>query len=233
MEGDREKCLLAGMNDYIGKPVRLEELRAALARRGDHENGVPGGAFPQGYSKPSVGPRAVPARGAQKHAQVLGKPERPGAVGAAASRDGSRPGELDAARASTPPREPAETSALPTETPLVDLDRLRDVNDDDPERIRRLVDIYLTQAVPLLADLQAAIEAGSGDALARAAHKLVGSSISCGVQAFTGPLRELERLGHANDLTGAAALFDQVRQTFPRVRILLDQFLQDLEALSH
>ena len=115
----------------------------------------------------------------------------------------------------------------------MDLDRLRDVNDDDPERIRRLVNIYLTQAVPLLADLQAAIATNSGDALAQAAHKLVGSSISCGVQACTEPLRQLERLGVAGDLTGAAAPFDQVRQTFPRVRIFLNQFLQDLPALPH
>jgi CheY-like chemotaxis protein len=180
MEGDREKCLIAGMNDYVGKPVRLEELRAALARRGDRENGVSGGV-------------------------------------------------------STPPPEPvepAETPALPQETPLVDLDRLRYVNDDDPERIRRLVEIYLAQAVPLLADLQAAIEANSGGSLAQAAHKLVGSSISCGVQAFTGPLRKLEQLGHAGDLTGAPALLDQVRQAFPRVRIFLNQFLRDLPALS-
>jgi CheY-like chemotaxis protein/HPt (histidine-containing phosphotransfer) domain-containing protein len=236
MEGDREKCLIAGMNDYVGKPVRLEELRAALARRGDRELGVSGGASTQGDIKLSVGPRAVPARSAHKHAQMLGKPERPGAVEAAASRDGSRSGELDAALATAAPPEPgqpAETPALPEETPLVDLDRLRDVNDDDPERIRRLVDMYFTQAVPLLADLQVAIETNSGDALARAAHKLVGSSISCGVKAFTGPLRKLEQLGHTGDLTGAAALFDQVRQAFPRVRILLNQFLQDLPALSH
>jgi PAS domain S-box-containing protein len=63
MEGDREKCLIAGMNDYVGKPVRLEELRAALARRGDRELGVSGGASTQGDIKLSVGPRAVPARG--------------------------------------------------------------------------------------------------------------------------------------------------------------------------
>jgi HPt (histidine-containing phosphotransfer) domain-containing protein len=115
---------------------------------------------------------------------------------------------------------------------LVDLDRLRDVNDDDPERIRRLVNIYLTQAAPLLEALRAAIETNSGDALARAAHKLVGSSISCGVQAFTEPLRKLERLGQAGDLAGAATLFDQVRLTFPRVRISLNQFLEELPALS-
>jgi CheY-like chemotaxis protein len=30
--GDRERCLDAGMNDYVGKPVRVAELQAALER---------------------------------------------------------------------------------------------------------------------------------------------------------------------------------------------------------
>jgi len=32
MEGDRERCLAAGMDDYISKPVGLEKLREALDR---------------------------------------------------------------------------------------------------------------------------------------------------------------------------------------------------------
>ena len=35
MQGDREKCLEAGMDDYISKPIRATELETVLSRWGN------------------------------------------------------------------------------------------------------------------------------------------------------------------------------------------------------
>jgi CheY-like chemotaxis protein len=35
MQGDKEKCMLAGMDDYVSKPLRLEDLLRALNHWGE------------------------------------------------------------------------------------------------------------------------------------------------------------------------------------------------------
>jgi CheY-like chemotaxis protein len=49
MEGDEERCLAAGMDAYLTKPIRTQELRAVLDEIGSQS--VPGGSFDMPLTK--------------------------------------------------------------------------------------------------------------------------------------------------------------------------------------
>ncbi len=107
-------------------------------------------------------------------------------------------------------------------------DRLREIAHDEKDQMQQLIDLHLVETAPMLDGLDEAIQSNSRRQVARIAHELLGCTACCGVEAFTRPLRELERLAYAGDLSGAHALLADVRQKFPRVQSAFTQLVQTL-----
>ncbi|MCM2256844.1 MAG: response regulator [Vicinamibacteria bacterium] len=68
LEGDREACLEAGMDGHIGKPLMIEELRAALERFGPPRS--PGSPSNEGLPAPPPPVVASRSRVAERFAQL-------------------------------------------------------------------------------------------------------------------------------------------------------------------
>jgi HPt (histidine-containing phosphotransfer) domain-containing protein len=107
-----------------------------------------------------------------------------------------------------------------TEAPVIDpsaLDVLSETTGDDPEFLVELIDVFLTDAVDLLAAMAAAAAAGDAAELRRAAHSLKSNGATFGATGLTAVARRLEELGKAADLEAVGPLIAQARQEFARV----------------
>ncbi len=175
MPGDREKCLEAGMDDYLSKPVRPEDMRAVVERWGEKA-------------------------------------------------------ALDVAKAKSDSVADAAAMMVNTEKPMknlppVDMDRLHEFSEGNPENLTELATLYVKQTAQQLDQLQAAVKTSDAPGVRRIAHSCAGASATCGMQRIVPLLRELEHQGEAGKLTNAPELFTQVVTEFELIRNTLAPYL--------
>jgi HPt (histidine-containing phosphotransfer) domain-containing protein len=116
------------------------------------------------------------------------------------------------------PTTAAPAGAVRPEEPLVDLDRLSEISNDDRAKMRQLADLYLAQADATRQSLDAAIKAGSAKETNLLAHRWSGASATCGILCLLAPLRQLELEAKQGQLSGASELLAQASRELEAVR---------------
>ena len=219
MEGDREACLAAGMDDYVSKPIRVDELVGALSR--SRPIGEQGGNGAEELGSPGDGEvEDEEAQGMSRGAEELGTPGDGEIEGEEAIEGSEAPGR-------TGEREADGTVAQPTvvDDQVLDpaaLGALLEVVGGEPAYLVELIDSFLEEAPALLTSLRQALEGGDAAELRLAAHTIKSSSYDFGATTLAELCQELENMGKAGTLDGAAELVTQAEAEYGKVRVALE-----------
>jgi len=182
MAGDREMCLQAGMDDYLSKPVRRQDLLALLARQAANRNA----SGPSGRSQPDATRANVPGEIHQEK-----KIHRPAM-------------HEDTLQMKTRGNAMAENEVLNTADLLLRLE-------GDQELLGELIDVFVAEREGLLRGVSEAVTQQDAAGLERAAHKLKGSVSMFGSRIATQSCQLLETMGRDRDLSRAAEVFAQLK----------------------
>jgi two-component system, sensor histidine kinase and response regulator len=184
MQGDKERCLLAGMDDYISKPVRQEDFAAALTRW-------------------------VPT---SKKLQHKGEAKEN------ITRSDEKTGN---ANAPDYPSFPVSTSLPGISSALnpVVIARLRALAEaTEPSLIGQIFTSFLSDGAERIDKLQNALDGSDLELLRKTAHALRGASANIGAHHLVDIAQQLELLGKASSMSGAAVLIEQIEGEFERVK---------------
>ncbi|MBI4494552.1 MAG: response regulator [Chloroflexi bacterium] len=224
MQGDREQCLAAGMDDYVSKPIQPRELQAALERWGEWVQGAGGRRQEAGGSRQSAGGRR---QSVEPEQAAAGTSHRAADSPPVAPVEEPSAGEAVEGGAAPDAEPPAAEGAPEAELgPALDrsvLDQMRSLDPEGgAELVRELIELFLEDAPAQLAAVRAGVLAGNADQVRRAAHGLKGVSGNMGARPVAAVCLELETLGRSGPLDGATALLARLEREFERLRQALE-----------
>jgi len=181
MRGDRDACLQAGMDDYISKPIRFDELTKALKRST---------------------PRRSQAELEQEAIALLEKaaPSMPKLVECSHSLadQGLTPASTEMITDRL--NHDFDLRASPIELPAIRLDDQMLENLRDLDALVELLELYLSEVPSLVEGISEAIAKGDAPALRESAHSLKSTSAAIGAMTLSTLAKELETIGKSGDL---------------------------------
>lgn len=181
MQGDRELCLNAGMDDYLSKPVKTLELQTMLLRWLPDKLTAPNSAESEHF---------FPTKAAEKleDQQNITSLDIGGKIAAHNGILHELQIKLD------------KLAVLDEQH----LDGLR--RETREELFQRLVKIFLNELPNYVSKIDSALEMQDSEALYQAAHKMKGSVSSLGARRIHALCLQLENMAHAGELAAARSL---------------------------
>lgn len=181
MQGDRERCLKSGMDDYVSKPIRTEKLYAALAR----------------INTPRV---------ASESSETEATSDVPGENRSPASGDiQNRPAAVMDAFAAREFPIPASDSG-----PMIDWDSAMAAVAGDKSLLEIVMKTVLEECPQLMEQLEQAIHTQDAKVLHRAAHTIKGSFRTFNAKPLTEIAEHIEGLGAAGTIDDIAPLYGRL-----------------------
>ncbi|HUE96665.1 MAG TPA: Hpt domain-containing protein, partial [Longimicrobiaceae bacterium] len=198
MKGDRERCIAAGMDDYLTKPIVADEMYQTVERFAP----VPrppgtGAATPRSDETGAANPPPAASVAATAPPAATGGATRP-------SDDTLNAGD-----------------SMSQSSPLdwqVALERIG----GSQETLRELVEIFLEECPRMMSEVRSAIDAGSSEDLRRAAHTLRGSAALFVAGPTEEAARALERMGETGALDDAEHAWQRLEAEAERLGAALE-----------
>ncbi|CAM2070323.1 Response regulator [Sulfidibacter corallicola] len=222
MQDDRRACLEAGMDDYLTKPIDFAKLSEVLDRFMPAE---------PSDTDPETEGRTSPDMPIEQEADMEPKDTDKHQEEEKMIEESIAESDAEEARSSADHEEeaPSENDQVSgSSESRVELWRLREATGNDPDLIREMTDLYLSEADRFLGLLEQSVNEGAPNKVREHAHAIKGSAANMGANRVRDISSQLENQAEQGILDEASELFEELKLEAERDRAFLMEEMANL-----